>query len=471
MAAVIPSDQQPHSRAASAEQPLHRLSRRAVLRTGARAALAVATTGMLPRATQAAVPPMSRWPRWPRLLPVLALALGCLVAGAATAKAGGAQAPPAAAQVTPLLVSATNAPLTVLGSDGREHLEYDLVFTNGFTAPVILTAIQVFGPDGSELLRLDGDALVANTRPIYGGDPSAVVPVSGTVATTVDIALAANDIPAQITHRISFDLPTDALWTSFIGSRTLDGPSLTVDPRAPVSIGPPLRGDGWINGNGCCAPESIHRWLRQAAGGSQLNKIEMFAIDWSQLQNGRPFSGDGSLNEQWFDFGADVLSVAPGTVVSARDGMPDQPLDQPPSGLLQTADYAGNSVVVQIAPTAWAFYLHLKQGSVQVRVGDQVTAGQRLGALGNSGNSLGPHLHFQLSDGPDSFTSTSLPFVIDHYTLAGTANPAAVTAMVATSPEEDGPDIGTGGTVIPVEGTPQAQTDTYPLFFTVQDFP
>jgi hypothetical protein len=137
------------------------------------------------------------------LLSVLALALGFLVAGAITAKAGEVQAPPAAAQVTPLLVSATNAPLRVLGSDGLEHLEYDLVFTNVFSAPVTLTAIQVFGPDGSELFRLDGDPLVARTMPLFSGEPSAVVPVSGTVATSMDL-------PAERTRDVCHRLVSTA---------------------------------------------------------------------------------------------------------------------------------------------------------------------------------------------------------------------------------------------------------------------
>src|SRR5215216_5767153 len=41
-------------------------------------------------------------------------------------------AAPSAAQPTALLVSATNAPLRVLGSDGMEHLEYDLIISNAF---------------------------------------------------------------------------------------------------------------------------------------------------------------------------------------------------------------------------------------------------------------------------------------------------------------------------------------------------
>ena len=48
-------------------------------------------------------------------------------------------------------------PLRVSGSDGVDHLEYDLVVTNAFVAPVTLTSIAVTAPDGETLLRLDGD--------------------------------------------------------------------------------------------------------------------------------------------------------------------------------------------------------------------------------------------------------------------------------------------------------------------------
>jgi murein DD-endopeptidase MepM/ murein hydrolase activator NlpD len=38
---------------------------------------------------------------------------------------------------------------------------------------------------------------------------------------------------------------------------------------------------------------------------------------------------------------------------------------------------------------------HLRPGSVAVAVGEQVRAGQFLGAVGSSGNSFAPHLHLQ----------------------------------------------------------------------------
>ena len=57
-----------------------------------------------------------------------------------------------------------------------------------------------------------------------------------------------------------------------------------------------------------------------------------------------------------------------------------------------------------------------------MKVGDVVKAGAPLAKLGNTGPSLGPHLHFGLLDTPDLFTGRSLPFVLDSYTLVGTVD-------------------------------------------------
>jgi hypothetical protein len=66
--------------------------------------------------------------RWTRLGRRSAVALGlglCLVAAANVG----------AAQTTALAVQVATPARAVHGSDGREHVEYDLVITNAFTAP------------------------------------------------------------------------------------------------------------------------------------------------------------------------------------------------------------------------------------------------------------------------------------------------------------------------------------------------
>ena len=46
-----------------------------------------------------------------------------------------------------------------------------------------------------------------------------------------------------------------------------------------------------------------------------------------------------------------------------------------------------------------------------MKAGDTVTRGQAIGQLGHTGNSTEPHLHFQLTDGPDPMYSRGVPIV------------------------------------------------------------
>ena len=67
----------------------------------------------------------------------------------------------------------------------------------------------------------------------------------------------------------------------------------------------------------------------------------------------------------------------------------------------------------------YAMHAHLALGSIQLHVGDYVRQGQKLGLLGNTGNSSAPHLHFQVMVRLSSLDDTSLRFVFDHMNLEG----------------------------------------------------
>jgi hypothetical protein len=399
------------------------------------------------------------WPR--RAWAVVALA-SLLFLPLAPAVGVARQATPESAltttQTTAIVVFATNDPLRVLGSDGLEHLEYDLIVTNTFADPVSLTSIEVITPDGQPLLRLEGDALQVATQPLLQVGETDGVPANGAVAVVIDVAVPPDQVPDQLTHRIAYELSPDAPLASLIGSLTVEGPELKVDHRESVILSPPMRGEGWL-GLGCCAPWSLHRSIRLAVDGAKIAKPEIFAIDWVRERDGRFFAGDGTRNEQWFGYGAEVISASDGVVVAARDGQPEESPNQPTQHVKAPGDYGGNYVTVEIAPAVYAFYAHLQPGSVAVAVGDQVTAGQLIGLLGNSGNSTAPHLHLGLIDTPDPLTAESLPMVFDLYTLSGTL-----------SPEEVGPAFSDSDATVALTGTPQAQENTLPLHLDVVDF-
>src|SRR5262249_48888843 len=67
----------------------------------------------------------------------------------------------------------------------------------------------------------------------------------------------------------------------------------------------------------------------------------------------------------------------------------------------------------------YAFYAHLQPGSLRVKVGDRVRKGQVLAKLGFSGNTTGPHLHFQVGSGPELNGHDAVPHVYRSYWLSG----------------------------------------------------
>jgi Peptidase family M23 len=329
-----------------------------------------------------------------------------------------------AAQTTALAVQVPAPARAVHGSDGREHIEYDLVIINAFTVPVRLKSIQVFGA-GKRLLTLRGKTLSDRTFAL--ATPTATIPVSSFVKTVVDVVLPRSSgrrVPRRLTEQIRYALPSDAPVRQIVGSTVVRGPTVPVAGQAPIRIASPLYGSGWLNSSGCCAdPTSEHRTLVLPADGS-FRTPETFAIDWIRETGGRFFQGDGNRLSEWACFGAPIHAVASGVVVSTVNNRPEVPPFTETSQnrtVRKPKDFAGNNVVERIAPGRYAVYAHLQTGSVRVRVGQRLRTGQVIGRLGNSGNSTGPHLHFGIQDGPDILTSDSLPFEVRSFTVQGVA--------------------------------------------------
>lgn len=79
------------------------------------------------------------------------------------------------------------------------------------------------------------------------------------------------------------------------------------------------------------------------------------------------------------------------------------PVVAPYRGTVTTVEYqakgAGHYIVIHAADYDYVF-MHLLRGSIPVRPGDQVRTGATIAAVGSSGESSGPHLHFELWLGP-----------------------------------------------------------------------
>lgn len=121
-------------------------------------------------------------------------------------------------------------------------------------------------------------------------------------------------------------------------------------------------------------------------------------------EDGRSYRGRGTKNEDYLAWDQPVVAAGDGVVVVAQDGFPDTPPNQPKLGSLY-----GNHVVIDHGHGEFSLYGHLKRGSVRVKPGDVVRAGDRLARVGSSGLSTEPHLHFQLMDAANYLEAQGLP--------------------------------------------------------------
>lgn len=388
-------------------------------------------------------------------------------AGTETSSSAPAPAPatstPAAAPVaTPLLARVVAAPVPVPATDGRTHLVYELLLTNSMNQDVTVDSVQVRPGDGDPLLTLAGAELADRTRVLGTTTPTAKLGPSQSALVWLDVVTENGQAPTELDHQVRVRL-TQPMPPLLPAEVTENVAPVSVQSREPVTIGAPLRGPQWWDANGCCGMTPHRMAINPIDGG--LWGAERFAIDYVQLMpDGRLF--DGAIeNLQGFPyFGTDIHAVADGPVVAVLDGLPEQVPGVGPTGL-RLDEYGGNHVVQDIGNGNFAFYAHLKTGSVAVKPGDRLSTGQVLGQLGNSGNTDAPHLHFHVMDGPDPLRADGLPFVIDEFRLTARSTDGV-------GPDGDAIDVAMAGKPVPLQpGVPaRDETGLLPLVSDVMDY-
>ncbi|HLT33135.1 MAG TPA: peptidoglycan DD-metalloendopeptidase family protein [Aquaticitalea sp.] len=89
------------------------------------------------------------------------------------------------------------------------------------------------------------------------------------------------------------------------------------------------------------------------------------------------------------DDDVEIIAAAPGQIIAKEGSQFDRSCT--------FNNNLWNAVYVQHADGSVALYGHMKQNSLTTKnVGEMVTAGEFLGIVGSSGNSTGPHLHFEV---------------------------------------------------------------------------
>lgn len=122
---------------------------------------------------------------------------------------------------------------------------------------------------------------------------------------------------------------------------------------------------------------------------------QRYAYDLVRVKNCATFEGTGLVNENYYAFGADIVSPLHGKVVKVVDGIKDNT-----PGEMDEQHPAGNYIIIEHPNEEYSMIAHIKKDSIVVNEGDLVKEWQLLGQCGNSGNSSEAHIHFQVMDRP-----------------------------------------------------------------------
>lgn len=173
-------------------------------------------------------------------------------------------------------------------------------------------------------------------------------------------------------------------YLEFIGEAEDEGSSSSCDGNSywwPIGSAETTTENGVTFASGDSVPSTITATF---AGDDSVHNGNHGAID---ISNG---NGDGGTN-----------------IIAAKDGVVIYPTDDSQTGYADVGNPEdgggyGNHVIIQHSDGNYTYYAHMSQNSITVRSGDNVKQGQVIGKMGNSGDSRGTHLHFEVRVGGDS---------------------------------------------------------------------
>ena len=304
---------------------------------------------------------------------------------------------------------------TAFPSAGRTYLSYELYLANFSGTPLTLNRIEVLDADATAAAPIaafadkDLDALLQPVGAARNGNGNAgQIEAGGSVVVFMWVPFEAGaHVPKHLRHRV------------VTADNAGDGAVIGTHHTELKVLGSPVFGADWLASDAPSNdPDNHHRRGIFVYDGQALIS-RRYAIDWMRVQDGKSFAGDSMNKQAYFSYGKPVRAVADATVVTARDGLPDNVPGHNeqfhPAVPITMDTVTGNTITLDLGGGQFAFYCHLQPGSVRVKVGEHVKRGQVLALIGSSGDAREPHLHFEIANSPRALAGEGLPYVIDHF--------------------------------------------------------
>lgn len=322
---------------------------------------------------------------------------------------------PALSQPTKSLLAMTvlfDPEMVLIG--GKPTVYYELHLTSQTSDSLFLQKLDVFTADGALVMSVDKNELAkkyGRKKEIQIEQQCLLLP-GATGIIYMEVILPGNK-PVGLKHRLVYE--TLHKHTTRPGS--VAGAVISDVQQTPVIVGPPVGGGAWA---AVYDPswERGHRRVVYTPDGKQRIPGR-FAIDFILLDTlGRSAAGDKNEIKNWYGYGVPIIAVADGVVASTRDDFPESAtLSGHPAYPSDKA--TGNYISIDIGNGRIVFYEHLKPGSITVKAGQAVRKGDVIAALGFTGQTTGPHLHFHIANANSPLGAEGIPFAFKRFTLLG----------------------------------------------------
>jgi hypothetical protein len=310
---------------------------------------------------------------------------------------------------------------TAFQSEGRQYLVYELYLTNfedhtlrvdsieaiDATSATTKPAASFEAPQLNTIMHHVGQPIVGDE--IGSAEDNSQRDIAAGQTSILYLLVKSEEhaqLPARLVHRL------------IIGGSTVEAAAISTHHKQVHVVGPPLKEGPWVADSGP-GNESHHRRQILVLEGS-LHISSRFAIDWIRLKNSEASSGDKQDNRSYFSYDEPVLAVSDAKVVSKRDGIAENIPGHFGKGKFAVAmsydTFLGNMIVLDLGDGQYAYYGHLKPGSILVKAGDRVSRGQIIARIGDTGSSFEPHLHFEITTSNSPLRGEGLPYAFDGYT-------------------------------------------------------
>jgi hypothetical protein len=298
----------------------------------------------------------------------------------------------------------------------NSYLLYELYLTNFAQTPITLKHIDVLDADVAGAMPIGSfDATQLETmvqgygaKTTAGSNEKLTLPPGQSVVVFMSVVVNRSaPMPSRLIHRV---IAADSM---------IQGAEISTKHNTLHVLSPPVEGASWLAADGPNNDEDNHHRRGMVVLDGSTVDSRRYAIDWKRVKNGVSFAGDPQDVNSYFSYGQAVLAVADGRVLMARDGLPNNIPGHNeafhPAVPITFDTISGNTIVLDLGGGQFAYYMHLKPGSVLVKSGDYVRRGQMLARIGASGDAREPHLHFEVTTSPTVLVGEGVPYLIDHF--------------------------------------------------------